>query len=61
MEALSGDDAPLLRRSDGSVLPPTAVLEALARVLADGSLPRQRGFESKLTPWLDEPSKCVSR
>src|SRR4051794_6245362 len=37
MEALSGDGAPLLPRSDGSVLPPSAVVEALARVLASGA------------------------
>ena len=37
MEALGGDGAPLLRPSDGSALAPSAVLEALARVLASGA------------------------
>ena len=37
MEALNGDGAPFLRSSDGSALAPSAVLEALARVLASGA------------------------
>ena len=37
MEALGGDGAPFLRSSDGSALAPSAVLEALARVLASGA------------------------
>src|SRR3954471_4569615 len=37
MEAPSGDGAPPLQWSDGPVLAPSAVLEALARVLASGS------------------------
>src|SRR3954471_2527892 len=37
MEAPSGDGAPPLQWSDGPVLAPSAVLEALARVVASGS------------------------
>src|SRR5689334_14690233 len=53
MEAVSGDGTPLLPLSDGSVLAPTAALEALARVVASGSF-RASARRKRLLAYLVE-------